>query len=53
MGIKFETKPYLEKLDLLVLAKHELRRFTPVRVVLPTVLDEAGRVTILLRTIQT
>lgn len=43
------AKTDLEKLHLLMLAQHKLRRFAPMRRVLPPVLDEAGRVTIDLR----
>jgi hypothetical protein len=37
---------HLEKLDLLMLAKHKFRSFAPVRRVLPTMLNEARRMAI-------
>ena len=42
---------YLEELDLLVFTQKELGSLTPVRGVLPTVFDQAGRVAIDLRVI--
>ena len=37
---------YLQELNLLVFTQKEFRGLTPVRGVLPTVLDQAGRVAI-------
>jgi len=44
--VKEWGRVYLQELNLLVFTQQKFRGLTPVRGVLPTVLDQAGRVTI-------